>query len=123
MVWVPRAPARKEEEQLSVVSSADQISDLRLLASAWRGLGDSVTAGGFMTDSLSHLAPRFPPTDLIGEPGARAVRPLHHRQHLLWPAYCALRDGGGGCTEGQRPWLHHGTAGRVQHRYQEESLS
>ncbi|KAL4701476.1 hypothetical protein H8959_015480 [Pygathrix nigripes] len=56
------------------------------------------------------------PCDLPGEPGARAVRPLHHRQHLLRPAHCALRDGGGGRTESQRPRLHHGTPGRLQHR-------
>lgn len=41
MVWVPRAPTRKKEAQLSAASRADQLSDLRLLASARRGLGDS----------------------------------------------------------------------------------
>lgn len=41
MVWVPRAPTRKEEAQLSTAGRADQISDLRLQASARLGLGDS----------------------------------------------------------------------------------
>lgn len=121
-VWIPRAPAR-EEEAAERSQCADQVSDLRLLASARRGWGDSSDSWWVHCQPVLATLLSAPPTDLSSKPGARAVRPLHHRQHLLRPAYRALRDGGGGCAEGQCPRLHHGAAGRVQHRYYEMPVS
>lgn len=117
--WVPGAPARKEE---AAEHSQSQVSDLRLLASARRGWGDSGDSWWVCCQPrLATLLSAFS-TDLSGKPGACAVCPLHHRQHLLRPAHRALRDGGGGCAEGQCPRLHHGAAGRVQHRYCKTAL-
>ena len=80
-----------------------------------------------VTAGLMRSRPPMPPpsfsTDLPGEPGASAVCPLHHRQHLLWPAHRALRDSSGGCPEGQRPRLHHGAPGRLQYRYRARSIT
>ncbi|XP_045441509.1 ABC-type oligopeptide transporter ABCB9 isoform X2 [Pipistrellus kuhlii] len=83
--------------------------------------GELLPAGGRPRaagrEAHRRLRPQVPaPRDLPGEPGAGAVRPLHHGEHLLRPAHRALRDGGRGSAEGQRPRLHHGAAGRLQHR-------